>query len=133
MQGWKVRDVYEGLSVNRVHTEEHIMGMYRELFGKNPQNLRHLGSRWNAIERYRMIRHRYVHGTRAATPEKLADATRLIADSVLDTTWLQRVEMPVDGVSVRLGDPYRRLASGRAQAKDPASLKDLLERAKRVA
>lgn len=130
MRGWKVQDVYEVLSEDKVHTHAHIRGLLKEVFGSYPENIKGIGYRWEQIEEFRTVRNRYVHGTRGAAPLRLEAGTHMITDHVLDPTWLAPLPVLVDGVQKRLGDPYRRLPSLRPRFQSKASLKELVERAK---
>lgn len=127
MQGWKVADIYDGLSAARVHSNENYLRLFRTIYGSNPQNTKGIGSQWKTIEEFRTIRNRYAHGTGGAAPMKLEAGTHLITDSVLDTDWLSRVPITTENGRVSLGDPYRRLVTTRSRHRSHTSLKALLK------
>jgi hypothetical protein len=131
MQGWKVQDIYDVLSEDKVHALDHVRGLFKEVFGAFPESAKGVGQTWKQIEEFREVRNRYVHGTRGAAPLRLEAGTHLITEHVLDPSWLSSLPVIVDGERTHLGDPYRRLPRTRARYRSKASLKELVERARR--
>lgn len=130
MQGWKVQDIYDVLTEDKVHALSHVRGLFKEVFGDYPENARGVGRIWEQIEDYRDVRNRYVHGTRGSAPLKLEAGTYLITEHVLDPSWLTDLPVVVDGERTRLGSPYRRLPATRRRYRTKSSLKELVERAR---
>ena len=81
--GWRVSDVYDVLSASRLHTQEDYRALFAEVFGASPESTRGVGAQWRAIEDFRGVRNRYVHGTRGSAPAKLEAGTHLITGRVL--------------------------------------------------
>lgn len=130
MQGWRVADIYDVLSDERVHSVAHLRGLFREVFGSYPEGARGIAPTWKAVEEFRDLRNRYVHGTRGAAPMKLEAGTHLIVGCVRDPSWISVLSVSIDGVKTPLGDPYRRLPSFRGAYRSKSSLKELVTRAR---
>lgn len=129
-KGWRVQDVYDVLSAQRVHDHRHVRHIFKQLFGSFPESTPGLGEAWRGIEAFRGVRNRYVHGTRGADPLRLESATRSITERVFDTAWLEDLSVRVDGEKRQLGDPYRRMIGRRAGHKSKDSLTDLIREAR---
>lgn len=130
MHGWKVQDIYDAVSTERVHTVEHVRGVFRTLFGAFPENTKGVSKTWQHIEQFREVRNRYVHGARGAAPLRLEAGTHLITEHVLDTAWLHGMPFALEGQRTTLGDPYRRLSSSRTGGRSLSSLRNLLRDAR---
>ena len=131
MQGWKVQDIYDVLSQDKVHAVDHVRGLFKAVFNSYPENARGVGQDWCLIEDFRDVRNRYVHGARGAAPLRLEAGTHLITQRVLDPSWLAPLTVVVDGERTRLGDPYRRLPSKRWRYRSRASLRELIDVARK--
>lgn len=130
MQGWRVQDIYEVLSEQRVHDHRHIRNVFKGISGSFPENTSGMSQAWQQIEAFRDVRNRYVHGTRGADPARLEAGTHLITEHVLDTGWLEEIQVRGDSQNTRLGDPYRRLPSRRSGQLSKSSLTDAILQAR---
>lgn len=126
MQGWKVQDIYSAVSTERVHTVDHVRGVFRAVFGSFPENTNGVSKTWQHIEQFREVRNRYVHGAKGAAPLRLEAGTHLITEHVLDTTWLHGIPITLEGQRTTIGDPYRRLTSSPTGHRSSSSLRTFL-------
>jgi hypothetical protein len=125
-RGWRVSDVSDVLSASRLHTQEDYRSLFAEVFGASPESTRGVGAQWRAIEDFRGVRNRYVHGTRGSAPAKLEAGTHLITGRVLDPSWLSGLAVSADGEPVKIGDPFRRLPSSQSSYESRTALTELV-------
>lgn len=123
-EGFKIRILIsalcaDGLSVSeakrvikdrQIWRESGFENFFEELFGKRPQNAKHIGSRFNSLGRATKMRNSYVHGTSRFSPKSFANETeRLIALIEMDwATPLQSLRKGSGSVG-QIKDPLGRL------------------------
>lgn len=124
--GWQIQDVYDVLSKERAYTTGQYDRLFAHIFGKRPHNSSGIGTTWSAIEAYRVIRHRYVHGMGGAKPSLLEHGTLFITAHVADPEWLARLQVMTTNGRIPIGHPYAVQRGGRERKRPKAELSRLL-------